>query len=83
MAKVDVKVYTTSTCPWCVKAKSFLTQKKVKFTELNVGMDEKARNDMLEKSGQMGVPVIEITKEGQKPTIIIGFDQEAIEEALA
>ncbi|MBI4153250.1 glutathione S-transferase N-terminal domain-containing protein [Candidatus Woesearchaeota archaeon] len=83
MAKVNVKVYTTSTCPWCVRAKEFLKMKNIKFTEINVGEDEKGRNEMLEKSGQMGVPVIEIEKEGREPVIIIGFDKDAIQEAVS
>ena len=82
MAKTTVKVYTTSVCPWCVKAKDFLKAHKVKFEEFNVTTDEKARKDMIDKSGQMGVPVIEISKAGGEDTIIVGFDQEALEEAL-
>jgi glutaredoxin-like YruB-family protein len=82
MAKTTVKVYTTAVCPWCVKAKDFLKAHKVKFEEFNVTTDEKARKDMIDKSGQMGVPVIEISKSGGEDTIIVGFDQEALEEAL-
>lgn len=82
MAKVTVKVYSTPSCTWCHKAKEFFKAKKVKFDDVNVAEDEKARAEMLEKTGQMGVPVIEITKEGKEPVIIIGFDQEAIEEEL-
>lgn len=81
--KYKVRIFTTQSCPWCMKAKEFLKAKKVKYEELDVGSDEKARDAMIEKSGQMGVPVIEIVKEGtNKPTIIVGFDQEALEEAL-
>jgi glutaredoxin-like YruB-family protein len=75
MAKV--KVYSTPTCPWCTKAKEFLTKNNVKFENINVAEDEKARNDIIEKSGQMGVPVIEIGKE-----IIVGFDEQKIRKAL-
>ncbi|MBW2985649.1 glutathione S-transferase N-terminal domain-containing protein [Candidatus Woesearchaeota archaeon] len=75
MAKV--KVYSTPTCPWCTKAKEFLTKNNVKFENINVAEDEKARNDIIEKSGQMGVPVIEIDKE-----IIVGFDEQKIRKAL-
>jgi len=82
MSKVTVKVYSTPTCTWCHKAKEFFNSKKVKFEDLNVAEDEKARSEMLEKSGQMGVPVIEIAHEGKEPVIIVGFDQEAIEEEL-
>ena len=75
MAKV--KVYSTPTCPWCTKAKEFLTKNKVKFENINVAEDEKARNDIIEKSGQMGVPVIDIDGE-----IIVGFDESKIRKAL-
>lgn len=72
-----VIVYTTGTCPWCQRAKEFLKGKKVKFEEVRVDQDRKRAEEMIEKSGQTGVPVIEIGD-----NIIIGFDQEAIEEAL-
>ena len=75
MAKVTV--YSTKTCPWCHKAKEFLKQNKIKFIDKNVADDESARNEMTEKSGQMGVPVIDIDG-----TIIVGFDVEAIKKAL-
>ncbi|HLC71179.1 MAG TPA: glutaredoxin family protein [Candidatus Nanoarchaeia archaeon] len=72
-----VKIYTTSTCPWCKKTKEWMKEKKIKYTEYNVAKDEKARKKMIEISGQMGVPVLEIGKE-----IIVGFDPKAIEKAL-
>ncbi|MCH8004012.1 MAG: glutathione S-transferase N-terminal domain-containing protein [Nanoarchaeota archaeon] len=78
MAEHKVKVYSTKTCPWCHKVKEFLNEKKVKFEDIDVGADQKAANDMVEKSGQMGVPVVDIDG-----TIIVGFDKEAIEKALA
>ena len=73
-----VKVYTTSTCPWCVKTKEFLKANNVNYTEVNVGTDEKARNEMFEKSGQFGVPVIDANG-----TIIVGYDKEALKKALS
>lgn len=72
-----VKIYTTSTCPWCVKTKEFLKANNVKFTEVNVGADEKARNEMFEKSGQFGVPVTDVNG-----TIIVGYDKEALKKSL-
>ena len=78
MLKHKVKVYSTSTCPWCHKAKDFLKEKNVKFEDIDVGADQKAANEMLEKSGQMGVPVIDI--DGK---IIVGFDKEEMEKLLA
>ncbi|HII72391.1 TPA: hypothetical protein HA265_06570 [Candidatus Woesearchaeota archaeon] len=74
---MTVKVYSTPTCPYCKLAKEWLTQKGVKFQDINVAEDEAARDEMIEKSGQMGVPVIMI---GEK--IIVGFDLKALEEAL-
>ena len=78
MKEHKVKVYSTKTCPWCVKAKEFLKSKNVKFEDIDVGADRKAATEMIEKSGQMGVPVIDING-----TIIVGFDKEAMEKALA
>ena len=72
-----VKVYSTPTCPWCIKAKEFLEENKVEFENIDVSSDQKASEEMVEKSGQMGVPVIEIGK-----TIIVGFDQEKIKQTL-
>ena len=76
MAKVIV--YSTPTCPWCHKVKDFLKQNKIKFEGKNVAEDEAAKEEMMEKTGQMGVPVIVV--EGHEP--IIGFDVEAIKAAL-
>ena len=72
-----IKIFTTKTCPWCAKVKEFFKANKVKYTEVDVGFNQKAANEMIEKSGQMGVPVIDI--DGQ---IIIGFDKPALEKAL-
>jgi len=78
---MEVKVYSTEMCPWCVKAKEWLKEKKVKFTEVNVAEDEKGREEMIEKSGQMGVPVITVNNEG-KEEVIVGFDQGRLKAAL-
>ena len=75
MAKVTV--YSTPTCPWCHKVKDFLKENKIEFEDKDVSADEAARNAMAEKSGQMGVPVLDIDG-----TVIVGFDQEAIKKAL-
>jgi len=73
----NVKVYSTATCPYCIRAKEFLKQNNVEFENLDVGSDSQAAQDMKAKSGQMGVPVIDI--DGQ---IIVGFDKPAISKAL-
>ena len=72
-----VKVYSTNTCPWCDKAKSYLKSKGIEFEELNVKEDMVAREEMIKKSKQMGVPVLDVNG-----TIIIGFDKPAIDTAL-
>lgn len=73
-----VKLYNTPTCPWCHKTKEFLKENNVEFEDKDVSADDKAREEMIEKSGQMGVPVIVV--EGHKP--IVGFDVDAIKTAL-
>jgi glutaredoxin-like YruB-family protein len=72
-----VIVYSTTNCPWCHKAKDFLKEQKIAFEDINVENDEKGREAMIEKSGQMGVPVI-----NAKGTIIVGFDEPKIRTAL-
>ena len=78
---MEVKVYSTPTCPWCDKAKNFLNENNVDFEEVNVAENEKAADEMIEKSGQMGVPVISIKKDG-KENILVGFNEEKIRELL-
>jgi len=73
----NVKVYSTPTCPWCIRVKQFLTDNKIDFQNIDVGSDQAGAEEMVEKSGQMGVPVIDI--EGE---IIVGFDKERISKAL-
>jgi len=77
MAKHEVIVYSTTVCPWCHKAKEFLKEHKVAFKDINVGEDRQKAQEMIEKSGQMGVPVLDI--DGK---IIVGFDRERIKKAL-
>jgi len=72
-----VIVYSTSTCPYCAMAKNFLTENKVPFENIDVGKDRETAKLMIQKSGQMGVPVIDI--DGK---IIIGFDKSAITKEL-
>lgn len=73
----SVLVYSTPTCPWCVRVKQFLKDNNVVFQDFDVGSIETAAQDMIKKSGQMGVPVLDI--DGQ---IIVGFDKEKIKKAL-
>ncbi|MFH1782274.1 MAG: glutaredoxin domain-containing protein [Candidatus Omnitrophota bacterium] len=76
MAK-NVKVYSTSTCSYCVMLKKFLQENNIQFENIDVGMDPQAGQEMMTKSGQMGVPVVDI--EGE---IIVGFDKEKIAKTL-
>ena len=74
---MKVTVYGTSSCPWCHKAREFFKEHKVAFKDVNVGEDQKAAKEMIKKSGQQGVPVIEIDNK-----IIIGFDESVIKKTL-
>lgn len=78
---MDVTVYTTPTCPWCQKTKEFLKQKNISYKEVNVLEDQKAGRDIMSRSGQTGVPQIEI-KDGKEITIIVGYDKDALVKAL-
>jgi len=74
-----VLVYSTPSCPWCKKAKEFLTDKGVEYEDVDVSKDEKAMADMLQKTdGKKGVPVLDING-----IIVRGFDQDEIMAALA
>lgn len=75
---MTVTVYSTPTCPYCKLVKEFLQEKKVAYKDVDVSSDASAANEMVKKSGQMGVPVIDI--EGQ---IIVGWNKSALEESLA
>jgi len=74
---MKVKVYSTPVCPWCHRVKDFLKERNVEFDDIDVSGDKEATNEMIAKSGQTGVPVIDV--DGK---IIVGFDQDAIEGAL-
>lgn len=76
MAK-RVKVYSTPTCPYCHRAKDFLKDNNIAFEDVDVSADDKAAEEMIQKTGQMGVPVLDI--EGE---LIVGFDKERIKQAL-
>ena len=78
MTEKDIKVYSTPTCPWCRKAKDYLKEKGVQFTEYNVGEDRSKLQEMVELSGQRGVPVIKIDDD-----VIVGFNQSKIDQDLA
>jgi len=74
---MKVIVYSTPNCPWCVKVKDWLKQNNVEFKEFDVSEDENMAKEMVMKSGQMSVPVIDIDG-----NIVVGFDQEKLRKLL-
>lgn len=72
-----VNIYTTPSCGYCKVAKDYLKKHSVKFKEYNVALDHQKAQEMVKKSGQMGVPVIDING-----TVIVGFNQPAIDKAI-
>ena len=72
-----VTIYTTPTCGYCKMAKEFFKENNIEYTEKDVTIDEEAREVMIQKSGQMGVPVIVIGEE-----LAVGFDKDKISELL-
>ena len=72
-----IRVFSTAACPYCHILKDFLKENKIEFEDINVAEDQKAAEEMVEKSGQRGVPVLDVNGE-----IIVGFDPDAIKAAL-
>jgi glutaredoxin 3 len=77
MAQQTVTIYSTPTCHFCHMAKDFFTENHVQFTDFNVATDLEKRREMIQKSGQMGVPVIDV---GGK--LVVGFDEGTLRELL-
>ena len=73
-----MKIYSTPTCPYCHTLKAFLKEKGIEFKDIDVSSDSAAAEEMIQKSGQMAVPVIVIG-----PDIVVGFNQARIDELLA
>ncbi len=76
-----VTIYSTMACGYCNIAKDFFKENGVEYVAYDVGSDEERRNEMVEKTGQMGVPVI-VIGEGEEEETIIGFDKARISELL-
>lgn len=74
---MKVVVYSTPTCPWCDRLKSWLRENKIPFKDIDVSENEKAAQEMIKKSGQMGVPVTDI--DGK---IVVGFDVNTLKKLL-
>lgn len=77
MASHSVTIYSTPSCVYCRLAKQYFKENNVDFQEIDVAADQQKAEEMIEKSGQLGVPVIEIDKE-----VIVGFDKPKIQKAL-
>jgi len=73
-----VVIYTTSECAYCEMTKEFFRQNKISYEEKDVSVDDKAREEMVAKSGQLGAPVVDIDDE-----IVIGFDEGKLAELLS
>ena len=73
----QVKVYSTPTCPWCKRTKQFLDDNKVTYQSIDVATDKAARDEMVSKTGQLGVPVIDVDGE-----LSVGFDEKWLKEKL-
>lgn len=73
-----VEIYSTATCHFCHMAKEFFKENGIAFTDYNVGVDTAKRSEMLEKSGQLGVPVIVV----ENKDLVIGFDKKALTKFL-
>jgi len=77
MSDHEVIVYSTPTCPYCSAAKDYFRDNEVEFTDYDVSSDREKAREMIEKTGQQGVPVIEIDGE-----VVIGFDKDKIENLI-
>lgn len=75
---MSVKVFSTPSCPWCTRAKDYLSSKGVEYTDVDVSVDRNAATEMIQKSGQRGVPVLDING-----NIIVGFNQPEIDRLLS
>ena len=73
----SIRIFSTPTCPYCVTLKTYLNEKGFAYEDINVAEDDQAREEMVERTGQLGVPVIEI--DGQ---MIIGFEKAKINQLL-
>lgn len=74
---MSVVVYSTPSCGYCNMAKDYFKKNNIAFTEYNVAVNSQKAEEMVKKSGQMGVPVIDVNGR-----VIVGFNQPAIENAL-
>lgn len=78
MASKKVVIYSTPTCPYCKRAKEYFSRKGISYLEYNVAVDRDKAKEMIQKSGQMGVPVITINNE-----VLVGFNQTLLDKLLS
>ena len=78
MTDKKVAIYSTPTCPYCKRAKEYFSKKGIKYTDINVAADKAKAQEMIKRSGQMGVPVITIDGE-----VMVGFNQSRIDSLLS
>lgn len=81
MPTSKIIIYSTPFCGYCQLAKQYLEENKIPYQEIDVSVDEKGRDEMVTKSGQLGVPVIIIEKDGQEE-VIVGFQKEKLATLL-
>lgn len=78
MTDKKVVIYSTPTCPYCKRAKDYLSRKGISYVDINVAQDRDAAKEMIQKSGQMGVPVLVIDGE-----VVVGFNQAQLDKLLS
>ncbi len=78
-----ITIYSTPTCHFCHLAKDYFIANEIPFTDYNVAEDAEKRKEVVEMTGQMGVPVIVISEEGKEPAIMVGFSEQMFTETLA
>lgn len=78
MADKKVVIYSTPTCPYCHRVKEYLSRKGISYTDIDVAQDREKAKEMIQKSGQMGVPVITIDNE-----VVVGFNQTLLDKLLS
>ena len=72
-----VTVFSTPTCPWCVRARDYLNANKIAFEDIDISQDQAAATTMVQKSGEIGVPQLWIDDD-----VVVGFDQATIDHLL-
>lgn len=80
---MQVKIYTTSTCPFCRMEKEYLDSRNIKYENVFIDDNEESAKEMISISGQMGVPFTVVTKDDGSQVTVLGFDREKINQALA